>query len=191
MRAIQPQGPYFLLGMCNGVHIAEQMVLELEAQGQEVGFLGVIDTFVRQHSQIRWLAYLDALLQGRRNVSILPFLAQVSHYKRALKNRFRRMLLHETEPLSPWTTVVWPGKDFQPRRFRAPVILFKGPRHPYFMVKDNEMCWGGRTLSGVAIHRVNASHEEMLREPAVQMIAKELECALHRHEKRQILAGVG
>lgn len=191
MRAIQPKGPYFLLGMCNGVHIAEQMVLELEAQGQEVGFLGVIDTFVRQHSQIRWLVYLDSFLKGRRNVSRLPFLAQVSHYRRALKNRFRRVLLHETEPLSPWTDVVWPGKEFQPRQFRAPVILFKGPRHPYFMVKDNEMCWGGRTLSGVEVHMVDASHEEMLREPAVQVIAEQLKGALHRLEKRQIFARVG
>ncbi len=44
MRAVHPKGPYFLVGMCYGVHIAEQMVLELESQGHEVGFLGVIDT---------------------------------------------------------------------------------------------------------------------------------------------------
>jgi len=86
---------------------------------------------------------------------------------------------------------VWPGKEFQPRQFRAPVILFKGPRHPYFMVKDNEMCWGGRTLSGVEVHMVDASHEEMLREPAVQVIAEQLKGALHRLEKRQIFARVG
>ena len=191
MRAIQPKGPYFLLGMCNGVHIAEQMVLELEAQGQEVGYLGVIDTYVRQYSQVRWLAYLESLLQGRRNVSRLPLAAQVSHYKQVLKHRLRRVLQRETEPINPWTKAVWPGKEFQPRRFRAPVILFKGPRQLYFMVKDNELCWGGRTRSGVEVHMVDSSHEEMLREPAVQVIAQQLKDALHRLEQRQFFARVG
>ncbi len=191
MRAIQPKGPYFLLGMCNGVHIAEQMVLELESQGHEVGFLGVIDTYVRQYSQIRWRAYLDSLLRGRRNVSRLPLLAQASHYKHALKDRLRRMLRFETEPISPWTKAVWPGKEFQPRRFRAQLILFKGPRQPYFMVNDEQLCWGRSTTSGVEVHLVDSSHEEMLREPAVQVIARQLKDALHHIEKRQCFARVG
>ena len=69
MRAVHPEGPYFLLGMCQGAHIAEQMVLELESQGQHVGFLGIIDTFVLQHSHIRWLVRLDSFRRGRENVS--------------------------------------------------------------------------------------------------------------------------
>ena len=66
MRVIQPKGPYFLVGMCNGVHIAEQMVLDLEAQGHEVGFLGIIDTFVLQYSDVRWLARLESFRVGRQ-----------------------------------------------------------------------------------------------------------------------------
>jgi thioesterase domain-containing protein/acyl carrier protein len=184
MRVIQSEGPYFLIGMCNGVHIAEQMVLALEAQGQEVGFLSIIDTFVMQHSEIRWLARLEAFRNRRRYLSTFSLSAQASHYRQAVKNRLRRMLLHETEPLSPWTKAVWPGKEFQPQQFQAPVILFKRPRQPYFKVRDREMGWGARSLSGVRVCTVNVeAHEQMLREPAVNAIAKQLNDTLSSLEK--------
>ena len=101
MQAIQPKGPYCLVGMCNGVHIAEQMVLELERQGHEVGLFCIIDTFVLQHSEIRWLARIEAFRVRRRYVSQLPLLAQASHYKQAIKSRLRRLLLHETDATQP------------------------------------------------------------------------------------------
>jgi thioesterase domain-containing protein len=180
MRAVQPKGPYFIVGMCAGAHIAEQMVLELEAQGHEVGFFGIIDTFVLQYSWIRWLVRLESFRVGRRRVSKLPLFAQVSHYRQVVKRRLRQLFLHETEPLNPWDKAFWPGKEFHLEQFRAPVILFRKPRQPYFKIKDREMGWGARSLSGVKICMVNAVHEEMLREPAVQVIAEQLKDALHR-----------
>ncbi len=184
MRAIQPNGPYFLIAMCNGVHIAEQMVIELEALGHEVGFLGIIDTFVLQHSDVRWLARLESFRVRYRYISGLSLSAQAWHYKQAVKNRWRRLLLHEPKPFSPWTSAVWPEEGFHPKQFRAPVILFKRPRQPYFKVKDPEMGWGARSLSGIKVCTVNvAAHEEVLREPAVLVMAEQLKDGLHRIEQ--------
>jgi thioesterase domain-containing protein/acyl carrier protein len=190
MRAIQPKGPYCLVGMCNGVHIAEQMVLELERQGHEVGLFCIIDTFVLQHSEIRWLARIEAFRVRRRYVSQLPPLAQASHYKQAIRSRLRRLLLHETEPLSPWTKAVWPGREFQPKHFRAPVILFKRPKQPYFKMKDREMGWGRRSLSEIKICTVNvAVHDEMLREPAVRAMAEQLKDTMSHIERGDSIHG--
>jgi thioesterase domain-containing protein len=185
MRAIQPKGPYLLVGMCNGVHIAEQMVLQLEAQEHEVGFLGIIDTFVLQNSDIPWLVYLESFRANRRHLSKLSFLAQASHYKQVIMKRLRRIVLRERTPLSPWTSKeVWPGRGFRPKQFRAPVILFKRPKQPYFKVKDREMGWGRRSLSGIKVCTVNVvEHTEMLREPAVQVIAEQLKNALQSMEE--------
>jgi thioesterase domain-containing protein len=184
MQAIQPKGPYCLVGMCNGVHIAEQMVLELERQGHEVGLFCIIDTFVLQHSEIRWLARIVAFRVRRRYVSQLPLLAQASHYKQAIKSRLRRLLLHETTSLDPWTKAVWPGREYQPKHFRAPVILFKRPKQPYFKMKDREMGWGRRSLSEIMICTVNvAVHDEMLREPAVRVMAEQLKDTMSHIEK--------
>src|SRR5207244_11214556 len=55
MRAVQPEGPYCLGGMCEGVQIAERLVCDLEAQGQVVSLFAVFDTWVLQPSQGWWL----------------------------------------------------------------------------------------------------------------------------------------
>jgi thioesterase domain-containing protein len=183
MRAIQPKGPYFLVGMCNGVHIAEQMVVQLEAQRHEVGLFGIIDTYVLGRSEIRWLVRLESFRQGRRRVSKLPLSAQVSHYMRVVKRRVFQMLSRETEPLFPWIEAVRPEKEFPHREFIAPVILFRRPKQPYFKVRDREMGWGTLSLSGVKVCMVNSTHFEMLREPAVQVIAEQLKSALDPIER--------
>jgi len=182
MRTIQSEGPYFLVGMCNGAHIAEQMALELEGQGQEVGFIVIIDTFVLQHSEIRWLAFIEGIRNRRRWFSSTPLSYQLSHYKKVVKRRLSRLLRHETEPLSPWTKAVWPGKDFHAQHFRAPVLLFKRAKQPYFKIRDQEMGWGARSAARVRVCAFNvAMHEEMLREPAVGMLAAKLQEALAEH----------
>jgi thioesterase domain-containing protein len=184
MRAIQPEGPYFLIGACGGVHIAEQMVLELEADGRDVGFLALIDTWVLQNCQIRWLASFDYFYQRFRYRSQLPLTAQLSSYRAVVAKLLRRLVRRGTEPPSPWVKTYWPGKDFRPRQFRAKILLFKRPRQPYFYVKDCEMGWGARSTAGVEICQVDAAHEEMLREPAVRTIAEKLRDTLNRLKGR-------
>lgn len=43
MRAVQPQGPYLLGGMCAGGVIAYEMALQLEAQRERVGLVALLD----------------------------------------------------------------------------------------------------------------------------------------------------
>ncbi|HEX2644714.1 MAG TPA: thioesterase domain-containing protein, partial [Thermoanaerobaculia bacterium] len=44
VRAVQPEGPYWLAGWSFGGRVAFEMARQLEAAGQEVAFLGMIDT---------------------------------------------------------------------------------------------------------------------------------------------------
>jgi amino acid adenylation domain-containing protein len=44
VRAVQPEGPYHLLGWSFGGTVAYEMAAELERQGQKVAFLGMLDT---------------------------------------------------------------------------------------------------------------------------------------------------
>ncbi len=43
LRQIQPDGPYFIGGLCTGGKIAFDMALQLESQGLEVGFVALLD----------------------------------------------------------------------------------------------------------------------------------------------------
>ncbi|ADU38493.1 non-ribosomal peptide synthetase [Variovorax paradoxus] len=46
IRAVQPSGPYHLLGWSLGGTLAARMTAKLEAQGQAVHFLGLVDSYV-------------------------------------------------------------------------------------------------------------------------------------------------
>ena len=45
MREVQPTGPYFLIGFCEGAHIAFEMARQLEAANQTVGMLAILDAW--------------------------------------------------------------------------------------------------------------------------------------------------
>ena len=45
IQSIQPQGPYFLAGLSNGGNIALEMAQQLQAQGQKVSLLALLDSY--------------------------------------------------------------------------------------------------------------------------------------------------
>ncbi len=45
IRKVQPEGPYFLCGLCAGGVVAFEMAQQLKARGEEVAFLALLDTF--------------------------------------------------------------------------------------------------------------------------------------------------
>ena len=47
IRTVQPEGPYFLAGLCTGGTVAYEMAQMLNSQGLEVAFLGLIDATAR------------------------------------------------------------------------------------------------------------------------------------------------
>ena len=47
MRSVQPEGPYFIAGLCTGGTVAFEMANMLSSQGLEIAFLGLIDSTAR------------------------------------------------------------------------------------------------------------------------------------------------
>src|SRR5262249_40856990 len=62
MRNVQPVGPYYFGGMCDGAHIALRMAQRVDSVGEKVGMLSVFDTWVLENSQrpIAWLIHYYA-----------------------------------------------------------------------------------------------------------------------------------
>lgn len=178
IRSVQPQGPYCLGGLCDGAHIAERVILELEAQGHEVGLFAIIDTWVLQNSLQPWLWRVEYFQQRLRETRGRPFAEQVQVYKRALANQVRK-LMGKAPARTEWGEAYWPS-NFVPPRFRAPVVLFKRPKQPFFYVKDPQMGWGARTTGGVEIHEINFDHMQLLREPHIAVLGKKLAACMER-----------
>jgi thioesterase domain-containing protein len=183
MRSVQPQGPYCLGGMCEGVLIAQQMIIELESQGEEVGLFAIFDTWVLENSQIRPLWAIDYYLQRFRIFRSQPSQEQQARLRRIFKRLLRP---NQVSDGSGWTTAYWPSEKFQPPRFRAPVLLFKRLRQPYYYVRDREMGWGTRSEGGVEICEISCQHIEVLRLPHVQIIGQKLASRLQRIRDRQM-----
>lgn len=184
MRSVQPSGPYCLGGECDGTHISEQIVLSLEAQGEEVGLFAIFDTWVLQHSQRRWLWRIDYYSQRLQEFRGLNFTERLAAYARLAGNRFQT-LVGKKPARADWPNTYWP-EDFIPSQFRAPVILFKRPKQPFFYVKDPQMGWGARSQSGVEIHEVEFSHLEILREPHVRIFGEKLAERMLRLNQRTL-----
>jgi thioesterase domain-containing protein len=175
MRSVQPRGPYCLGGLCDGTHIAEQIVLKLEAQGEEVGLFAIFDTWVLQHSQNRWLWKVFYYSQRLREMKKLGLAERIASYRRVARNKIEHLAGSKPER-TDWQQTYWP-EGFHPAQFRAPVILFKRPKQPFYYVDDPQMGWGKRTTTGVEIHEVDFSHLEILREPHVRIFGQQLsEC---------------
>lgn len=165
IRSVQPHGPYCLGGLCDGTHIAEQIVLSLEAQGEEVGLFAIFDTWVMQHSQIPWLWKFHYYGQRFQEMKKMKLRERLASYKHAAETRVA-MATGQKPGRTDWQERYWP-QNFTPQQFRAPVVLFKRPKQQFYYVKDREMGWGKRSESGVEIHEIDFHHLHILREPHV------------------------
>ena len=172
VRSVQPHGPYCLGGMCEGALIAQEMILELESQGEQVGCFAIFDTWVLENSQIRSLWAIDYYRHRLRFFRGLLWPEKI-----AVMKRFGQRLLlssgNQGDSLNTqWGRAYWPGGDFLEPRFQAPVLLFKRARQPYYYVRDRKMGWGNRSSGGVEICELNCGHEEFLRQPQVGIVGQ-------------------
>ena len=182
MRSIQPQGPYHFIAMCDDVMVAEEMILQLERSGQKIGFFAILDTWPLQHTMVPWKWKIDYYSARLRHAGKLPKSDWLRAGREVLDLKLDRKRVRASPPKSPqdssirptWGQLYWPGPDFQPSRFLAPVLLFKRPKQPFFYVADREMGWGRRSLGGVELHEIDLDHENLLREPHIKTIGQVL-----------------
>jgi len=180
IRTVQPHGPYCLGGMCDGVRIAQAMIVQLESLGEEVALFAILDTWVLENSQVRMLWAVDYYRERLRMFAHLPLRQKLSTLQRV----FKRLAGHKGSDKTGWAQAYWPDESFRPPQFRAPVILFKRPRQPFYYVRDPEMGWGARSTSGVEICEVRCGHFEILRQPHVGVVAQRISERLHEIEEQ-------
>ena len=171
MRTVQPFGPYYLGGMCDGAHIALRMAQALEKRGEQVAMLAILDTWVLENSQRFLLWHIHYFSERFRDFRKLPTRKQLQTSLRTLGNFAARAL---GRPRSAWSKAYWPNEEFVPPTFNGRATLFKRPKQPYYYIQDPEMGWGARAMGGVDIEVVPIDHTEMLREPHVRLLGNRL-----------------
>jgi amino acid adenylation domain-containing protein len=171
MREIQPHGPYHIGGTCEGARIAFEMTRMLEAQGEEVALLAIIDTWVLENTQNRklWkIYYYSARLRQFWSQSLKTKLETLA---RVVRNRIH-WWLRSSPRKTEWTEAYWPGEDFVPARVNTRITIFKIPKQPFYYNDDPLLGWGARTNSSVDIQVIpHGRHRLLLREPYVRELA--------------------
>jgi len=187
MRRVQPRGPYCLGAMCNGVLIAQEMIQQLESEGEQVGLFAILDTWVLENSQVKTLWKINYYRDRVRKLSKYSIREQMEVAKRVL-SRYRRRQKQERTGKT-WSEAYWPNGDFLLPRFAAPVLLFKRPHQPFYYVRDAQMGWGRRSTGGVEICTVNCEHYEFLRQPYVTLVSEKLSSRMNEI-KQGVVRGI-
>jgi thioesterase domain-containing protein len=180
LQTAQPHGPYCLGGMCDGVRVAQEMIVQLESLGEEVALFAILDTWVLENSQVRMLWAIDYYVERLRMFRYWPLSQKLA----TLQRTFKRLVGRNGSGKTGWAQAYWPDASFHPPRFRASVLLFKRPRQPFYYVRDPEMGWGARSTGGVEICEVRCGHFQFLRQPHVGVIAERLSARLHKIEEQ-------
>jgi amino acid adenylation domain-containing protein len=187
VRAFQPHGPYYLLGASFGGLVIYEMAQQLLAQGEQVAFLGMLNTNYPVYSLRKRLGcHLGHLKQrGVRNYAL--------GLSQSLKRRLNRPAAPEVEVqtvvqdqedealVRTVAAILEAEQNYVPsnRRYPGKITFFWADDAPRDF-EDNRLAWTKIAAGGCEIHIVPGTHTKMREEPHVQKLVEKLRPALER-----------
>src|SRR5262249_57667809 len=185
IRAVQPVGPYQFVGMCRGAHIGYEMARRLERAGEQVAFVGIVDSWVLENTYNRFLyvgyyARRLRMLLGLRRKEQMDLIRRKTRGEsttRKMSDSQRETAKLRANPMKAY----FPGPDFEPKTYGGRVSVFRAHRQPLNRIRDKELGWGKLAAGGVDLHYVPGRHgQSVLSEPHVQVLAAKVkDCLLN------------
>ncbi|MBF6571305.1 MAG: KR domain-containing protein [Candidatus Binataceae bacterium] len=211
MRKVQPEGPYYLLGHSFGGLVAFEMAQQLRMMGQATGLLGIIDTrltngFADKQDPLkslmlwarRWSAALrphaQQLLWGPDRLQHLgdelPFM--LANFRARIRGMIYAIFtsMRRTAPKfleHAYDVNMFGARKYRPVSYPGFVTLFRTKREK---VTDGlygyELGWKNLAGSGIEVYEIPGTHLDLVREPNVQLLAREVNGCLTRARVRQV-----
>ena len=202
IRAFQPVGPYHLGGYCFGGNVAQEMARQLEAQGESVALLALLDCAPSNcgYESINWLRPTLAF-DFTRNLFYWTqdFLRLKPEQQRSLIQRKFRTLPRklwgkisgqrareefEIDEFIDITNVsereirLWKNHlqllvQHVSKPCHGPITLFRTRGHPLVCSFEPDLRWG-KLAARVVIKKIPGSHEGIFMEPHVRVLARQL-----------------
>jgi thioesterase domain-containing protein len=200
----RPEGPYLLGGFCFGGIVAFEMARQLRARGQAVALLALLESVPPGRSRWKWdqrtarcflrnlQSWVDDLVQRGPG----ELVDRVTRKARRVQKRLAAQLHIGAEPhagaeLSDLINLAEYPKDYmryaqahwqalqayQPRPYPDRITLFRARKQPLLNL-DPALGWGDLTSDSVAVNIIPGTHEKMLEEPHVEILAAELKACL-------------
>jgi thioesterase domain-containing protein len=191
VREVQPHGPYFLGGYSGGGVAAFEMARQLTASGDDVAFLGFLDSFSPALPQRSMRARLGIHVARMRKQGVgytLDTLRRRITYDRAtvgmsvrhaLGALFHARYRYETIQKS-WMIA---EQSYRPGRWDGHATLFRAREESALSLwtafeVDREHGWTRYVTGGVTVELCPGNHATMCEEPNVRVLAQKLRAAM-------------
>lgn len=199
IRTIQPQGPYYLSGYCFGGNVVFEMARQLEAAGEKLALVALLDSAAANSSYQRlpwwrpdfYLRFAANTTHWLRDFAAQPIRDQVRYVRRKgriLARRVTDRVLRRPDPfnveevievslfpeleLSLWKTHLQAMSNYHPTPFNGRIVLFRTRGHPFLCSFDPLFGWGPLARGGVEIVNLPGAHEGIFMEPHVRELGR-------------------
>ncbi|MFP4220444.1 MAG: amino acid adenylation domain-containing protein [Phormidium sp.] len=189
LQTLQPQGPYYLLGVSFGGRVAFEMAQQLQAQGDDVALLGLIDTTARtgvkhlpptsrvsghwQKLQEEGVQYITRKLKARAG--------RIRYRQQALVatiyQRFGKPVPETLQAVASREKNIQLKKQHFPEAYQGKVTLFRAQDRKAEVGTEIDPYYGWRDIAvgGLDIYDIPGDHLLMLQEPHVQVLAEKIQ----------------
>jgi aspartate racemase len=175
IRAIQPEGPYLLGGLSFGGTVAFEMARQLNAKGEEVALLALLDTFPGKYEPATSLLLKLGKMPAREQFDYIQ--RKTGQYARNWKRRIDRMFLPQALK-NVRRGIHQAGTQYSPQPYTGEITLFRASEKSLRGVNDSYAGW--RELAGgkLEVIEIPGGHVSMLSEPQVAVLAEQLKARL-------------
>jgi len=185
VRQVQPAGPYFLGGWSLGGTVAFEMARRLQQEGEAVALLAIVDIHARAFSSVEeldttdllmgmigeWLPVTAEELRGLEPDDQLAHALGRAQEIGALPASYG--MAEARRLLEVYEANLAARRSFAPRPYPGRIDLFRAREQPPDAPADPTMGWA-EVADRVEVHGVPGSHQNVVREPHVRELARQL-----------------
>jgi amino acid adenylation domain-containing protein len=165
IRALQPAGPYLLGGHSAGAHIAFEMAQQLQAAGEQVRLLAILEADARRPGGKR--GFLDTARHQLEMIKRLPGNQRPTYVLRKLTrwiNSTPPTSRHEDQTRNAvWTAMERAVRAYRPRSYPGAITLFRAMDRSVTGTYSRTLGWGRLARGGVRVIDVPGTHSTVLR----------------------------
>jgi amino acid adenylation domain-containing protein/non-ribosomal peptide synthase protein (TIGR01720 family) len=198
MRQTQPQGPYCLAGWSFGGLVALEMAQQLQAAGEEVGLLVILDTTLTPPPPAKSPRFgkLAQFEQAHPSLSFSEMWELASREEdlagelEAIKRMFRVPAGLDPRTVQRYQRTgqsLGRAKErYQPLPYAGPIVLCRAVNGHVLHSEDPTFGWSALAAGGLEIIDVPGSHNDMVYRPHVHGLAAKLRDCLDRVRRLEL-----
>lgn len=167
----QPKGPYLLAGESLGGLVAFEIAHQLHLQGEEVAFLGLLDSAIPGKNQLSLSQKLAFHIKKLRKQGISYLFQKI----RKLKNKSKpdinidNVNNNRVDPVLEFREYAF--NTYKPQPYPGRAVLFRAMDESHFSTLEN---WNELLLEGLDTYDIPGNHLSILQEPNVPILAEKM-----------------